>query len=100
MIHYSCDKCGKSIAADDLRYLVRLEANAMLDVGDDDPEDDRDHLMEIEEILERMDDAECEALGGEIYQKQRFDMCTECYRKFMRNPLGMDQSVQFEFSDN
>lgn len=102
MIHYSCDRCKRVLdAQNDLRYVVRLEIQAVMDpIGDFEADDDRDHLMEIEEILERADDEDCDTIGDDIYQKRRFDMCPECYRKYVQNPLGREVKASLGFSQN
>jgi len=101
VIHFSCDRCKRSInPQDQLRYVVRIETRACLDFEDAiDEEADRDHLLEVEEILDRADDEESEFIGEDIYQQQRFDLCPECYRQFTRNPVGRD-AVEFNFSKN
>jgi hypothetical protein len=30
----------------------------------------------------------------------RFDLCPECRKKFLKNPLGREHSKQFDFSKN
>ncbi len=59
MIHYSCDRCKRTIDPEvDLRYVVKLETYAAMEpIEVADFEDDRDHLMEVQEILERLEDA-------------------------------------------
>jgi len=101
MIHHSCDRCKRVIDPDrDIRYTVRLEVHAVMDGMEDDAGDDRDHLLEIQEILERLDDAESELIGEDVYQKHRFDLCPECYRKYIKSPVGQETSAQFGFSQN
>jgi hypothetical protein len=102
MIHYSCDRCKRLLdPAEDLRYAVTIEVQAMMDPLDvDEAEDDRDHLLEVQEILERIDDAESDLIGSDIYQKNRFDLCSECYRKFIQNPIGRETPAQLGFSQN
>jgi hypothetical protein len=100
MIHYSCDLCKREIDGDDLRYVVKLEVYAAMEADQDEGDDDRDHLLEIQEILERMGDAEDDQIGDEIYQQTRFDLCPECAKKFSKNPLGRDLAKQFDFSKN
>src|SRR5687768_18472857 len=57
MIQYCCDRCKRSMdAGDDLRYVVRIEIEAKFDVLGEEPDDDRDHLLELHEILERVDE--------------------------------------------
>ncbi len=61
MIHYTCDRCKRTINSEnELRYVVRLEVYASLDPIEDELHDDRDHLQEIQEILERLDDTQNE----------------------------------------
>ena len=103
MIHYSCDRCGSSIESDDLRYVVRVEVQATMDTVDAleaDAEADRDHLVELEEILERMDDEQCSLISEDVYQQKKYDLCCGCYRKFIRDPMGADATTQFNFSSN
>lgn len=102
MIHYSCDRCKRQIdSQEEFRYVVRMEVRAALDFGTSaEDDDDRDHLMELHEILETAEDAESEMIDDELYQQLRYDLCPECYRKFMRNPMGKEPVVEFTFSQN
>ena len=58
MIRYSCDLCKRELdPQDDLRYVVKIEVYAAFDPAAVDGDDeDRDHLEEIQDILERMED--------------------------------------------
>src|SRR5687767_119295 len=101
MIHYSCDLCKREMDPEDLRYVVKLEVAAAMDpLAADELDDDRDHLLEVQDILERLDDAEDDQIGDEVYQQMRFDLCPNCCRKFRKNPLGRELSKQFDFSKN
>ena len=61
MIHFSCDRCKRVLGNDELRYVVRLEVQAMVDpVDGEELDDDRDHLLELHEILERLDDEDAD----------------------------------------
>ena len=101
MIHFSCDRCKRAINPhDQLRYVVRIETRAALDFENaTDDEADRDHLLEVADALDCADDDDCDFIGEDIYQQQRFDLCPECYRKFIRNPVGRD-AVELNFSEN
>lgn len=101
VIHFSCDRCKRSIdPAEQLRYVVRIEVRAALDFDEPtDAEFDRDHLLDLEEILECAEDTESQFIGDDIYQQRTFDLCTDCYQKFTRNPVGRD-SVELNFSEN
>ncbi len=101
MIHYTCDCCKRRIdAADELRYIVRLEVYAALDPLEDEADDDRDHLQEIQEVLERLDDPCEEKVCDEVYHLSRFDLCHDCRQRFVQDPLGRPATSQFNFSQN
>lgn len=101
MIHYTCDCCNKRIDAQhDLLYVVRLEVYAALDPSEGGVDDDRDHLQEVQEILERMDDSADEQICDDVYHHQRFELCRECRQQFMKNPLGRVMPNQLDFSNN
>jgi hypothetical protein len=102
MIHFTCDRCRRVIDAEqELRYVVRMEIEAVMDpIHEDEPQDDRDHLLEIDEILERVDASESDAIGDDIYQKRRYDLCPQCYRKFSANPLARERKAALGFSHN
>lgn len=101
MIHYSCDLCKREIApGDEVRYVVTLEAHAALEPpAENEVDDDRDHLEEIQEILAELPDEDLIEPAAESAHCQ-FDLCRECYRKFIRNPLGRDLVHALDFSEN
>lgn len=91
MIRYSCDLCKRQLDnTSDLRYVVKMEVFAAFDPVANEEEDDRDHLEEIQGILERLEDCDEEQAGEDVYQQLRFDLCPECRKKFVKNPLGRD----------
>ncbi len=101
MIHYTCDLCKRELGCEDsLRYVVKMEIYAAFDPVVVEDENDRDHLEEVQEMIDRMDDAEDPNLGEDVYQQLRFDLCPECRRKFCRNPLGRDVGKMFDLSSN
>lgn len=102
MITYSCDLCKRPLdPEEDLRYVVKVEIYAAFDpVSFDEDEDDRDHLQEIQDILERLEDAESDEVGEDVYQQLRFDLCPECRRKFLKDPLGREPARVLDFSEN
>jgi hypothetical protein len=102
MIRYTCDLCKRELDPQgDLRYVVKMEIYAAFDpLGSAEEEDDRDHLQEIQDILERLEDSASEQVGEEVYQQLRFDLCPECRKKLLRNPLGREPAKVYDFSDN
>ena len=101
MIHYTCDCCKKPIDPDvEMRYVVRVEVYASLDPVEDELDDDRDHLQEIQDILERMDEDECQQIGDEVYHQARYDLCDQCRNRYVKNPLGRVALEELGFSQN
>ena len=101
MMHYSCDCCKRSITNDDLRYVVRMEVYAAFDQNPfAELDEDRDHLQEMQDILQRADDAADDAVSPEVYEQMRFDLCSECRKKFVKHPLGRELADFVEFSKN
>ncbi|MEC7564073.1 MAG: hypothetical protein VX738_00180 [Planctomycetota bacterium] len=101
MIHYSCDRCKRSInPKTDLRYVVRLETQATMDLPDfEDSEDERDHLLEIEELLDELGEMEV-GQATDDYHKHRYDLCLTCHQEFIKNPISGDKSNRVGFSQN
>ena len=101
MIHYTCDCCKRSIDPEnEMRYVVRLEVYASLDPTEEDLHDDRDHLQEIQDILERLDDAEDQQICDDVYHHRRFDLCSECRKRYVENPLARAATPHLDFSQN
>jgi len=102
MIRYSCDLCKRKLdPQNDLRYVVKIEVFAAFDPASaDSEEDDRDHLEEIQDILERLEDSADEQIGDDVYQQLRFDLCPECRKRFVKNPLGRETAKAVGFSSH
>lgn len=101
MIHVICDCCKRTIDLEaEVRYVVRMEIFAAVDAGDPEGEDDRDYLQEIEDILDRDSDGDDSELSEDLYQQARFDLCEDCRRKFLRDPLGRTSVAGLGFSNN
>jgi hypothetical protein len=101
MIHFSCDRCKRVLGSDELRYVVRLEVQAMVDpVDGEESDDERDHLLELHEILERLDEEDVDYTGEDVYQRHRYDLCPDCHHKFMSNPVGHEAPAHLGFSQN
>jgi hypothetical protein len=102
MIRYSCDLCNRELdPEEDLRYVVKIEVYAAFDpTATDADEDDRDHLEEIQDVLERLEDSDSDRVGDDVYQQLRFDLCPECRKKFAKNPLAREVVKAFNFSAN
>jgi len=101
MIHYSCDRCKRSIESDEeLRYSVSIEIQVALDLPDFETDSDLDHLGELNEILECLSESEREEISQSAYQRRRFDLCSDCHREYVKNPLAVDATAKLGFSEN
>ncbi len=102
MMRFACDQCGKQLDPDsEHRYVVRIEVSTSLDpLESDESPDDRDYLQEIHEILERGADSPAAELDGMLPDERQYDLCQECARRFLKNPLGRKPAKQFNFSEN
>lgn len=101
MIHYSCDLCKREIrTADEMHYVVKIEVHPALDDDDESEQDDCDHLGELHDLLEKLNDPADDDLEPLQTRQLRFDLCPECREKFLKNPLGRESSHEFDFSQN
>ncbi len=101
MIHYTCDRCCRPLQADETtRYVVKMEIEAAIDPSEQETaEDEQDCLLALDHSLERME-SELEDEPLMVFQRKRFDLCPECYRKFIKNPMGKEKLQPFGFSHN
>ena len=91
---------ASAFSPDDLRYVVKMEVYAAFDSSAmNELDDDRDHLQEIQAILQRSEETG-EPVESDVYEQLRFDLCTDCREKFVKNPLGRELLKQFDFSKN
>ena len=101
MIHYTCDRCRRRIdPAQEVHYVVQIQVQAQVDPPEiDESDDDRDHLSEINQLLEDLDvdDEEFDLEERRVY---RFDLCPQCHRKYVRDPLGAERGLPIGFSHN
>jgi hypothetical protein len=101
MIHYSCDMCkGELDPRHDTSYVVRMEVYPAPVEATAGIDGDRDHLGDIHEVLERIEefDADGQLPVNDTYQTRRFDLCSECCKQFLKEPLGRGAAQQFDFS--
>ncbi len=107
MLHYSCDLCKRPIdIRAEVRHVVKIEVFQAVDEGrcDDGDLDEIDHLEEVQEMLERIEesqlDDECDAFDDDATRVFRFDLCEGCRTRFLKNPLGGRHGKKLDFSNN
>jgi hypothetical protein len=99
MLHYTCDLCGQKV--EERRFVARLEVYPSFDPDEITEEDlDTDNLSEISELLADME------LTGELNldsvepKSFRFDLCRECCRSYVKDPLARHRQGRMRFSEN
>ncbi|MFG0290748.1 MAG: hypothetical protein ACF8CQ_21415 [Rhodopirellula sp. JB044] len=134
MIHYTCDRCHRSIDTDEgPRYIVRIDvevvaAEPALEVEEEvvDYLSDLNDVLEqesmesaisaeLEEPLDYLHDAlsrgdDLEHLDAAFSPSHTdsdsetippsFDLCPQCYAKYVKNPLSRERSLKLHFSNN
>lgn len=100
MMHFSCDLCGQSLKED--RYVVKIEvfpAHNAHEITDADL--DVDQLDAISDLLNQLDNPEeIAADTGLSPQYFRYDLCSDCRRRFQEDPLGREAVRRLNFSQN
>jgi len=101
MIRYFCNLCQAEIdPGHDGSYLVRMEVYVAQSTEQMPIDDDRDHLEEFNEVLERYEEFEEDGpfLGDNNYRKERYHLCNSCGKQFMKDPLGQRVPQRLEMS--
>lgn len=99
MLHFTCDLCGNPM--NDHRYVVKVAVYPAFDpeeITEDDVE--ADHLQDVSDMLAQMEASgkmELEDCGAKTL---RFDLCPECRKKYLKDPLARDTGRRLKFSQN
>lgn len=101
MLHITCDQCGKELRTGDDHYVVKIEVYAAHDPAELTEADfDEDHMEEVSQLLQEMEEmGEGEELEPPSRQF-RYDLCPECRKKYVRDPLNKEAAQKFDFSEN
>ncbi len=102
MLHVTCDLCGKKIrAGQDQRYVVRIEAYAVDDPAEITEADlDQDHMEMIGQLLQECEENDTCTELVDPYQNFRYDLCSECHKRFVQDPMAREREAKFHFSKN
>lgn len=100
MIQYFCDRCRCQIHNDELRYVVKIDAEATITGDDVEDKIDFENLKQAEHLLDDVDPHELDELERQIHQQKRYDLCSDCFQQYARDPLASDQLAAIEFSKN
>lgn len=90
MIRYECDKCGRRLsAAGDDRFIAKMElyaAGGPIEFTEADL--NCDPAKEIRSVLDQLSAADPDQIEDQNYRSLRFDLCADCHRALLTNPLG------------
>jgi hypothetical protein len=102
MVHITCDVCGKKLRqGEEERYIVKIEAYAATDPNEITEADlDEDHMDAVGQMLRECEENEGNTELTEPYSSFRYDLCLDCHKKFVRDPLAKDKEQKFDFSKN
>ena len=81
--------------------MLRIESYAAPDpalITDEDLEDD--HLEEISQLLHALEDDLDTEVTDEAGKAFSFDLCPDCHKRFMSDPLGKEHGHKLFFSKN
>ncbi len=99
MLHYSCDFCGKHL--DDKRYVAKLNVFPAYDPEKISEEDlDVDNLQAVANKINESSQGSPLIDDQNLAKDFRFDLCSGCYLKLVKDPLGQERLHQFDFSEN
>ncbi|MGC8742924.1 MAG: hypothetical protein ACP5T0_03475 [Verrucomicrobiia bacterium] len=89
MITHFCDRCGRPILKGETRYVVNMKIYAAADQPLEISVEDlfRDHFAEIERIIEETESMTEEELMRDVYVEYKFDLCRQCQRALIYQPL-------------
>jgi hypothetical protein len=102
MLHVTCDLCGRSLCpGEDQRYVVKMESFPAQDPGKITEADLDDDYMEAlgAQLEESVDQDPTDGLEPSS-RHFRYDLCPDCYKRFVRDPLGKENAQRFDFSEN
>jgi hypothetical protein len=89
MITHLCDRCGRAIEHDQVRYVAQIQVFAAPDPLTITFEDLlQDHTSEMERLLRQCDELSEEELMRDVHVEFQFDLCRACQKVYVTNPLA------------
>ena len=87
-ITHLCDRCGQPLEKGQLRYTVKIQVFAAYDELEVSGKDLlKSHKAEIQRLIEQTSHMTEEELMREVYVELRFDLCRECQREYLKQPI-------------
>lgn len=100
MLHFSCDLCGRRLD-EGRRYVAKVEVYPAFDPDQIDEDDlDADNLEELASAIEAIEAGHKVPLDEDCQKEFRFDLCPNCQKRYLNDPLGRDALRRLNFSEN
>jgi len=93
----SCDRCGADLLGAPVRYLAEMKVWAAYDVmelGSRRALDEVDYRAEYRKALAAAARQSGEEAANSVYWSRRYDLCAECQKKLVADPLGKDAAIE------
>ena len=99
MVQPACEMCGKELGRLERQYIAAIDIRPTTGAAEADEEaGDRDHLLEIHEMLEAVESHEDDEANA--FEPQEFLLCHDCCCRFQNEPLPRETVLQVGFSEN
>ncbi len=101
MLQFTCDCCGKKLRSGEDHHVVKIEvfaARGPAALTEADLEED--HMEAVSELLRDMEEMGDSEAPEPTTRHHRYDLCPECCKRYLRDPLGRDAAQKFDFSEN
>ena len=87
----TCDRCGADLLGAEVRYLAEMRVWAAYDpieIGSREGLAGREFGAAYQRALEEAKRLSEEEAANSVYWSRRFDLCAECQKKLLAEPLG------------
>jgi hypothetical protein len=87
----TCDRCGADLLGAEVHYIAEMKVWAAYDVielGSRRRLDEVDYRAEYRRALAEAERQTDEAAANSVYWARRYDLCAECQKKLLADPLG------------
>jgi len=101
MLRVTCDVCGKELRPGEDHHVVKIEVFATHDAAELTEADlDSDHMEAVSELLREIEELDEPVDLEPASRHLRYDLCIDCRKRYLRDPLGKEASPKFHFSKN
>lgn len=100
MVHISCDLCGKQLEPGHGHHVLKIEVFAAQDPVLTEDDLDADHMEAVSQMLDELEEVDDPEEVEPATRQFRYDLCPDCRRRFVKDPLNKETAQKFDFSEN